>query len=157
MNTNEFIGPLQQDVPHHMALFALLPWVLLGLLALFGLWLLPVIQKYALTIKPVVIDGLIITFLSAFIFSQMFFGSEECYKYVNVFILFWLKYTFGMGAATLTGLKAFRSTEYANHLQGQKDIANGKTTVTEIHETTDSHETKISPPNPTAGNVLTGS
>lgn len=123
--TNQFIGPVNLvplvPPPTNSWWLALVAWLGLIVFAVLCIYLLPKFQTYLQGVKPVVVDGMIITLLSGFVFSQMSFSTEECYKYVNAFVLFWVKYGFGLGAAMLTGLKAFRSTEYASHIQEQKN------------------------------------
>lgn len=116
-------------------LLAVLPWVLMVALGVLCVFVMPRIQNYMAGVKPVIIDGTIAMLVTAFIFSQMFFSDDSAYHYVNIFMLYWLKYGFGLGAAVLMALKNFRSTDYAAHLQNQKDVASGKVTetVTEVH------------------------
>ena len=68
--------------------------------------------------SDVVLDGFLYACIASFTFSQAFFNSDEAYKYVNPFILFWMKYVFGMGAATAGAVKMFRSTVFADNKNG---------------------------------------
>lgn len=142
----ETTNAIVTSVPVHQhwnaTLLAIFPWVLLLGAAVLILMLLPKAQDYMMAIRPVTIDGLIVTFLGGFIYSQSYLASEEAFKYVEPYLLFWFKYGFGLGAAVLIALKSFRSTEYANHLQQKKDLTNGKVTTTD----TEIHITAQSPP-----------
>lgn len=76
-----------------------------------------------LNIPPVVIDGLLWSLVSLFMFQQAFLSTEEAYKYSDPKLLFWLKFTVGSLAAMVGSLKAFRSTSYAHHLQVKSDAS----------------------------------
>lgn len=54
-------------------------------------------------------DGVLYVTLGVFVFLQGYFSSEEAYKYVNPFMLFWLKAFVGGIAAGAGALKMYRS------------------------------------------------
>lgn len=70
-------------------------------------------------LTPVQVDGWLYTGMGVFGFLTVTFGSDESYKYVNPYLVFWLKVFFGCGLAGCTALKTFRSTAYADHLKNQ--------------------------------------
>jgi hypothetical protein len=70
-------------------------------------------------IKPVHIDGVLYVAIAMFLAVQSYFTSEEAYKYVNPYIIFWIKgvcATLGAGAGAL---KMFRSRTYADSADSQ--------------------------------------
>lgn len=60
------------------------------------------------------LDAILYTSTALFIFSQGYFTGDDAYKYVNPYVLFWLKYIIGGLAACSAGLKAYRSTSFAD-------------------------------------------
>lgn len=58
------------------------------------------------------IDGLLFAAIAFFGSTQVAFSSEEAYKYVNAYIIFWIKTLASINLATITALKGFRSTSY---------------------------------------------
>lgn len=59
-------------------------------------------------IKEKHIDYVLVASVSLFIFWQGYLTSDEAYKYVNPYVLFWTKGLVGGVAAMATGLKALR-------------------------------------------------
>lgn len=87
---------------------------------------------WLLNVPPVMIDGLLYTLVAMFVAAQGIFTSEEAYKYVNPYALFWGKSTLAIFGAGLAALKMFRSTSYADHIkdkQDEKDNPTGNTGV----------------------------
>lgn len=150
MNTNITLTPtFQIDAPVSVASatwLALLPWLVIIAVTVAVVLLLPKFQDYALGLKPVVVDGLIVVGISGFIFSQAYFSGDDAYKYVSPAALYWLKYGFGLIAAMFLALKSYRSVDYANHLKAQKDASSGKVTETVIESHSKAIETN--PPIP---------
>lgn len=72
---------------------------------------------WLVNVPPVFIDGTLYTLVAMFVALQGIFSSEEAYKYVNAYALFWGKSVVSVLAAGLTALKMFRSTSYADHLK----------------------------------------
>lgn len=71
--------------------------------------------------KPVFLDGLLYVLIAVFIFEQEFLSSDEAYKYVSPYVIFWSKFIIGTSAAATQALKMFRSTSYSDHLKNQAD------------------------------------
>lgn len=63
------------------------------------------------------IDGALYASAALFVFSQGYFTSDEAYKYINPFVLFWIKYIIGGCSAVCVGLKAYRNTSFAENRQ----------------------------------------
>ena len=155
MNTNTPLYPpfnppfLTDQVPANVGSatwLAILPWLLIVVMTVAVVWLLPKFQDYALGLKPVVVDGLIVTALGGLIYSQAYFSGDDAYKYVSPPALYWLRYGFGLIAAIFLALKSYRSVDYANHLKAQKDASSGKVTETVIESHSKAIETN--PPTP---------
>jgi len=68
--------------------------------------------------QDIYIDGALYCFIALFGFAQAYFSSDEAYKYVSPYTLFWAKCIIGMGAAVAGALKMFRSTTFADHKNG---------------------------------------
>lgn len=68
----------------------------------------PKLQAYMMKIQPRVFDGMLITLMAGFIFSQTYFGADNAIDYVLPITLFWLKYGFGLCASMMLALKSFR-------------------------------------------------
>lgn len=60
------------------------------------------------------IDGVLYTSTALFIFSQGYFTGDDAYKYVNPYVLFWIKYIIGSFASCSAALKMYRSTSFAD-------------------------------------------
>lgn len=60
------------------------------------------------------IDGALYACVAFFTFGQNFLTSDEAYKYLNPYFLFWLKFTFGGIGQIALALKLFRSTIFAD-------------------------------------------
>lgn len=73
------------------------------------------LQQYFSGISPTFIDGLLYVMIAVFGAGVVSFTSEEAYKYINPFVLYWLTETSKWGLAAVTALKMFRSTSYAEH------------------------------------------
>ncbi len=59
------------------------------------------------------VDAILYTSTALFIFTQGYFTGDDAYKYVNPYVLFWLKYIIGGLAASSAALKMYRSTSFA--------------------------------------------
>lgn len=71
--------------------------------------------------KPVVIDGTLYVCIATFVYIQSFFTSDESYKYVSPYFLFWMKFAVGLLGTIAGALKMFRSTSYSDSLKSQVD------------------------------------
>lgn len=66
---------------------------------------------------PVFIDGLLYVCILSFAFIQSYFTSDESYKYVSPYFLFWMKFVVGLLGTIAGAVKMFRSTSYSDHLK----------------------------------------
>jgi len=73
------------------------------------------VNKYS-KLKPVVIDGALYVSIAIFGSLTGIFGSDETFKYVNVYVCWWVKSISEIGLAGASALKMFRSTSYSDHL-----------------------------------------
>lgn len=67
-------------------------------------------------LSPVMVDGTLYVCIAMFLAIQSYFTTEEAYKYVNAYAIFWIKgicATLGAGAGAL---KMFRSRTYSDHM-----------------------------------------
>lgn len=76
--------------------------------------------KAIITLKPVVIDGLLYVCIALFLAMEATFSSDDVYKYVNAHFIFWAKALVGWMGAAAGALKMFRSTTYSDHLANEK-------------------------------------
>lgn len=75
--------------------------------------------------SPVIIDGVLYVCIVTFAFIQSYFTSDEAYKYINPYVLFWVKFGTGLLGVIAGALKMFRSTSYSDHLKQQGLDNNG--------------------------------
>lgn len=80
----------------------------------------PKLVKIWLSIPPVVIDGLIVFSVAMLTAISLAFTGEEAYKYVNPYLLYWLKLGIGSLASGLVALQSFRSKVFADHVRNRK-------------------------------------
>lgn len=73
------------------------------------------------TITAAQLDGALYISIAVCGAVQTFFSSDEAYKYINPYILFYIKCSAGIILAAVGALKMFRSTTYADHLKDKKD------------------------------------
>lgn len=66
-------------------------------------------------LTPVQVDGWLYVGMAVFGAAIAIMSSDESYKYVNPYILFWGKFCGSLGLAACTALKTFRYTTYADH------------------------------------------
>lgn len=79
------------------------------------------IQTYFAGVKPVYIDGALYVALAFLGAIMITFNNDDVYKYVPYpRIVFWIKSVDEWLIATLTALKMFRSTAYAEHLANKQ-------------------------------------
>jgi hypothetical protein len=72
-------------------------------------------------ITPAQLDGALYIMIAVCGAVQTFFSSDEAYKYINPYILFYIKCGAGIVLAAVGALKMFRSTTYSDHLKDKKD------------------------------------
>lgn len=70
-------------------------------------------------LKPVHIDGALYVLIALFGAVSGIFSSDDAYKYVNPYVIFWLKAAVEIALAGVGSLKMFRSTSYAEHVAGK--------------------------------------
>lgn len=73
-----------------------------------------------LAVPPVVIDGALYVFIAVFGAIQAILTSDECYKYMNPYAIFYAKAFAGVGLAAAGALKMFRSNTYSEHLAAKE-------------------------------------
>ena len=71
------------------------------------------------------VDGSIYVMLQGLTFLATAFSGEDAYKYINPFVLFWLKICLGEGACMLLAIKTFRSTSFAEWRSDKKSHDTG--------------------------------
>lgn len=91
--------------------------------------LLWIVNKYS-NVKPVVIDGLLYVIIAVCGTITAIMTSDEIYKYMNPYFVFYVKATNEVFAAGATALKMYRSTSYSDHQAAKKaanDLQTGNT------------------------------
>lgn len=104
------------------------------------------IQAYFQGIKPVWIDGTFYVLLALFGSIELTFNNDDIYKYVGAVQVFWIKNVLAWMLATVTALKMFRSTTYADHVNEKdaaKALAAGSSKVETTTTNTKVEETKV--------------
>lgn len=81
--------------------------------------IMPRIVKVWLSVPPVVIDGLVVFLVASLTGISLSFTGEEAYKYVNPYVLFWLKLSIGSLTSGLVALQSFRSKVFAEHIRNK--------------------------------------
>lgn len=61
------------------------------------------------------IDSVLYVSIGVFTFMQGYLSSDEAYKYINPYYLFWMKLVVGSCAAGAASLKMYRSTGFGDH------------------------------------------
>lgn len=73
------------------------------------------------TVKPVHVDGVLYVCIAAFVALQTWVSSDESFKYINPYIIFYAKGFCAIAGATAGALKMFRSTSYSDSLKKPVD------------------------------------
>lgn len=90
------------------------------------------IQNKFGNVKPVVIDGFLYVVIAVCGTITAIMTSDEIYKYVNPYCVFYGKAVNEILTAGSTALKMYRSTSYADHTaakKAQNDLQTGNTTT----------------------------
>lgn len=87
------------------------------------IWL---VNKYS-TVKPVVIDGILYVLIAMGGSFEAVLTSDDVYKYILPWIVFYLKLITAVFIAGVTALKMFRSTSYGDHIAAKKAVSNLQT------------------------------
>lgn len=74
-------------------------------------------------LKPVVIDGFLYVVIAVCGFAEATLTSDDVYKYMIPWMVFYSKWIIGMVGAGATALKMFRSTSYSEHQDAKKAAA----------------------------------
>lgn len=82
------------------------------------------IQNYFAAIKPVTVDGFLYILIAVFGTVQGLMQSDETYKYMSPYVVFYIKFFSALLLAGATALKMFRSTSYSNHVAEKKSNGN---------------------------------
>lgn len=78
------------------------------------------LQRYFSGIPAVFIDGLLYTLIAVFGATLAILTSEEVYKYLGPYTIFYLKSGTSIGLAGASAIKMFRSTAYSDHQEKKK-------------------------------------
>lgn len=104
------------------------------------------LQTYYSGIKPVYIDGLLYVLIALFGAMEATFNSDDAYKYMNVYFMYYAKQVTIWALAIVSALKMFRSTEYGEHVaKKEAEASNVQTTMT---QNTEIKQTQSTPPTP---------
>lgn len=90
-----------------------------------------IVTRYG-NMKPVVIDGFLYVVIAVCGTITAIMTSDEIYKYVNPYVVFYGKAVNEILTAGATALKMYRSTSYADHQASKKvasDLQTGNTTI----------------------------
>jgi hypothetical protein len=93
-----------------------------------------IVNKYG-NMKPVVIDGFLYVVIAVCGTITAIMTSDEVYKYMNPYMVFYFKATNEIFCAAATALKMYRSTSYSEHQAEKKaknDLMNGNSNTTVI-------------------------
>lgn len=107
--------------PQTLANLQALCYVAVGALcwALTAVVLLKFVIPQMTGLKPVHIDGTLYVLIGMFGAINTVFTTDDAYKYVNAYCIFWIKAAVDIALAGVGSLKMFRSTTYAEHLAGK--------------------------------------
>lgn len=78
-------------------------------------WLNDNVYEPLAKIPAVFIDGFLYFLIAVFGASIGILSEDDAYKYINEFVLYWLKFWSKVGLAGATALKMYRSTSYSAH------------------------------------------
>lgn len=92
------------------------------------------------SIPPIVFDGILVFLIGLLTGLSLAFTNDDAYKYVNPFILFWMKAIIGSLAMALVGVQSFRSKVFGEHQKAvaaeaekdKTDTTTKSTTTTEV-------------------------
>lgn len=68
------------------------------------------------------VDATLYACIGMFMFQQGFLSSDDSYKYVNPYILFWLKFTIGSAGAAAGSIKMYMTDSTHNNTSGKIDL-----------------------------------
>lgn len=85
------------------------------------------VQNYFVSIPAVFIDGFLYFLIAVFGAALGVLTEDDAYKYINEFLLYWLKFVCKIGLAGSTAIKMFRSTGFSQHQDMKK--AQGDTVI----------------------------
>jgi hypothetical protein len=74
-------------------------------------------------ITPAQLDGTLYVLIAVFGVTQSVFSADDAYKYVNPYLIFWIKSVTAIIGAGVGALKMFRSTTYAEYMKSEADKA----------------------------------
>jgi len=85
-------------------------------------------------LKPVHVDGALYASIAFWGAVESVFSTDDAYKYVSPYAIFWIKAVSDIALAVAGALKMFRSTTYSDHLKndpprGGATIENKETTT----------------------------
>ena len=80
----------------------------------------PKIVKAWIAIPSAVIDGATVFLIAVLTTLSTAFSQDDAYKYVNVYIVFWVKICAGSLASGLVAFQSFRNRSYSDYLNNKK-------------------------------------
>jgi hypothetical protein len=101
------------------------------------------------TVKPVILDGFLYVLIALFGGMEATFTSDEAFKYLNVYFIYYSKTIVVWLLEVVTAIKMFRSTSYSDHLAKVKTdqaIIDGDSKQTVITTESKTNEIKVNPP-----------
>lgn len=99
-----------------------------------------IMKKYG-NVKPVVIDGFLYVIIAMGGSVEISLTSDDCYKYMNAYVIWYSKVLVAVFIAGATALKMYRSTSYKEHrdavdAKDSLNIPDSKQTITQQQTTT---------------------
>lgn len=90
-------------------------------------------------IPPVFTDGALYVMIAIFGATETVFSSEEAFKYISPYVIWWIKATCSILLGGVGALKMFRSTTYSEHVakSNAKDVAVTTDTIRVIKTSSD--------------------
>lgn len=102
---------------------------------------------------PVVLDGFLFVLIAICTYDEALLRSDDVYKYLNAYVVFYAKVIVGSLGAGALALKMFRSREYSDHQDAKKAAAdaalpNGTTVQQQTTKVETTNEKTSSSSNP---------
>lgn len=74
-------------------------------------------------LPPVFIDGFLYFLIAVFGSIEAGMANDDAYKYMNAYVVFYIKFFSAIMLAGATAIKMFRSTTYSEHKKATEDAA----------------------------------
>lgn len=78
-------------------------------------------------LKPVHVDGVLYVCIAVFVALQTWISSDDAFKYVNPYVIFYSKGVCAIMGAGAGALKMFRSTAYSDSLKDKQNAVDNPT------------------------------